>query len=61
MLRVWTALQSRLTRDDGASLVEYALLVALIAAVAIIAVTALGDNVSSELQDVADSIGGVGN
>jgi Flp pilus assembly pilin Flp len=44
--------------DEGATLVEYALLVALIAAVAIVAVQALGDTARDELQDVADTIGG---
>ncbi len=33
MLQIWTALQNRFTDEEGASLVEYALLVALIAIV----------------------------
>ena len=46
------------TRDDrGASLVEYALLVALIAVVCIAAVTLLGGNASDRFTDVSDSIG----
>ena len=36
MLRMWTAIQSRMSNEEGASLVEYALLVALIAVVAIV-------------------------
>ena len=58
LLRVWTSIQSRLLTDRGASLVEYALLVALIAAVALIAVQTLGNEVNEELTDVANSIGG---
>jgi pilus assembly protein Flp/PilA len=47
------------TRDDrGASLVEYALLVALIAVVCILAITFLGRNASDKLSDVGSSIGG---
>jgi Flp pilus assembly pilin Flp len=46
------------TGDRGASLVEYALLVGLIALVAIGAVTAFGVNVGGLLGDAA---GGVGN
>ena len=42
--------------ERGASLVEYALLLALIAVVCIIAVTALGKNASTKLNQVADSI-----
>ena len=42
--------------ERGASLVEYALLLALIAVVCIIAVTALGKSASDKLQGVSDSI-----
>lgn len=43
-------------KESGASLVEYALLVALIAVVAIGAVTFLGQNVSSKLSTVASAV-----
>jgi pilus assembly protein Flp/PilA len=44
-------------RDEkGASLVEYALLVALIAVVAIVVVKLLGQNASSVLSSAATSI-----
>jgi pilus assembly protein Flp/PilA len=57
MLRMWTALQSRIARDDeGASLVEYALLVALIAIVAIIAITVVGQNVSDNFDSIATEL-----
>jgi pilus assembly protein Flp/PilA len=42
--------------ERGAPLVEYALLLALIAVVCIIAVTALGQNASTKLDSVADSV-----
>jgi pilus assembly protein Flp/PilA len=42
--------------ERGASLVEYALLVALIAVVCIAAVTLLGKNASSKLDTVGQSI-----
>jgi pilus assembly protein Flp/PilA len=42
--------------ERGASLVEYALLLALIAVVCIIAVTALGNSASTKLKGVSDSI-----
>ena len=46
-------------RDDrGASLVEYALLVALIAVVCILAITFLGRNASDKLSNVGSTIGG---
>jgi Flp pilus assembly pilin Flp len=44
--------------DRGASLVEYALLVALISVVCIAAVTQLGGGTSDTTQDAADRIGG---
>lgn len=44
--------------ERGASLVEYALLVALIAVVCIAAVTKLGSGTSDANQDAADGLGG---
>ncbi len=57
MLRLWTAFQSRIARDeDGASMVEYALLVALIAIIAIVAVGAVGSAVTEKFDTVANSL-----
>jgi pilus assembly protein Flp/PilA len=42
--------------ERGASLVEYALLVALIAVVCIIAVTTLGKNASSKFSKVGSAV-----
>jgi pilus assembly protein Flp/PilA len=44
--------------ERGASLVEYALLVALIAVVCIAAVTILGKNASNKFDSVGNSISG---
>jgi pilus assembly protein Flp/PilA len=49
-------LQARCKTDRGASLVEYALLVALIAVVCIVAVTLLGKSASSKFSTVGSSI-----
>jgi pilus assembly protein Flp/PilA len=49
-------MQARCTTDRGASLVEYALLVALIAVVCIAAVTLLGRNASSKFSSVGSAI-----
>ena len=55
--RILTALQSRTARgDEGASLVEYALLVALIAIVAVIAITTFGIALSDEYDSIATQI-----
>jgi pilus assembly protein Flp/PilA len=56
MLQMWTALKARFDNEDGASLVEYALLVALIAIVALIAVAALGNSVSSNFDSIAQTL-----
>jgi pilus assembly protein Flp/PilA len=53
-LAAW--LTARCRTDRGASLVEYALLVALIAVVCIIAVTLLGNNASKKFSSVGSSI-----
>ena len=42
--------------ECGASMVEYGLLVALIAVVCIVAVTTLGSSLSTKFQDVSDSV-----
>ena len=50
-------LRARFGRTErGASLVEYALLVALIAVVCIIAVTVLGTNASKKFSNVSSSL-----
>jgi pilus assembly protein Flp/PilA len=51
-----TWLRARFDDEKGASLVEYALLVALIAVVCIAAVTLLGQNASSKFDSVGQSI-----
>ena len=51
-----TTLKSMLANEDGATLVEYALIVALIAVVAIIVIKTLGTNASSVLSGAASSI-----
>ncbi len=57
MLRLWTAFQSRIIREEeGASMVEYGLLVALIAIVAIAAITLVGTAVSDNFNSVANSL-----
>ena len=53
-LSVW--LRAHVNSDRGASLVEYALLVALIAVVCIAAVTTLGRAASSKFSTVGKSI-----
>ncbi len=49
-------LQARCRTDRGASLVEYALLVALIAVVCLGAVTLLGRNASSKFSSVGSAL-----
>ena len=56
MLRLWTAFQSRIVREEGASMVEYALLVALIAIIAIVAVTLVGQAVSDNFDSIATTL-----
>lgn len=53
-IRTW--LEARLD-DRGASLVEYALLVALIAIVCIAAVTALGETTSTQFSEMSSELG----
>jgi pilus assembly protein Flp/PilA len=55
---MYTWLQVRLQEERGATAVEYALMVALIAVVIIAAVTVLGQNASTSFQSTATAIGG---
>jgi pilus assembly protein Flp/PilA len=47
---------SMLRDEEGATMVEYGLLVALIAMVALVAVTVLGQNLSKLFSTVASSV-----
>jgi pilus assembly protein Flp/PilA len=51
-------LQARCRTDRGASLVEYALLVALIAIVCVVSVTLLGQQASSKFSKISSGIKG---
>jgi pilus assembly protein Flp/PilA len=54
---LWARLVERTRRDDrGASLVEYALLVSLIAVVCFVAIVVLGGNVSTTFSTSASSV-----
>jgi pilus assembly protein Flp/PilA len=48
-----------LRRDRGATAVEYGLMVALIAAVIVTAVTLIGTNLNTVFNNIAKKIGGV--
>jgi pilus assembly protein Flp/PilA len=56
MTKLAAKLQTMLNRDRGATAVEYGLLVALIAVVIIVAVRALGQNLSTTFNNVADNV-----
>lgn len=60
MLTVMSYALRRLGRDEGATAVEYGLMVALIAVVIIGAVFALGGNLEGTFQDVANCVGAEG-
>lgn len=49
-------LKSLIRDEEGATMVEYALMVALVAAVAVAAVSTLGHNVSTVFNSVAGTI-----
>jgi pilus assembly protein Flp/PilA len=61
LVTVWQRLaqivRARAHNERGASLVEYALLVALIAVVCIVAITFVGTNASQTFSNVGNSIG----
>lgn len=59
MLALWTKLTAWAAAEDkGASMVEYALLVVLIAIIALVAIKLAGQQVSKTFSTVATSLGG---
>ena len=57
MIRLWTAYQARFIKDEeGASMVEYALLVALIAVVVIAAALFLGTEINDKFSEVGNTL-----
>lgn len=56
----WGDLKLRAREEGGATAVEYALMVALIAAVIIAAVTLIGTNAEEKFSEVGTAIGGAG-
>jgi pilus assembly protein Flp/PilA len=61
MLRMFVGLQTWFAtardREEGQALVEYALILALIAVVSIVALQTLGTNVAGRLGEIATAIG----
>ncbi len=56
MLALWTKVTSWMQEEKGASMVEYALLVVLIAIVALIAVQIAGREVSETFSEVGSGL-----
>lgn len=56
MLALWTKATTWMKEEKGASMVEYALLVVLIAIVALVAVTLAGDAVSETFSEIGSSL-----
>lgn len=56
MLALWTKVTTWLKDEKGASMVEYALLVVLIAIVALIAVSLAGSQVSETFSEIGSSL-----
>lgn len=54
----WSDLKLRASEEQGATAVEYALMVALIAAVIIVAVQALGTSASDKFTQVGGAVAG---
>jgi pilus assembly protein Flp/PilA len=56
VLKTWLEAKFRSDGERGASMVEYALLLALIAVIALVAVQALGNSVSTKFSSVTSSL-----
>ena len=58
MLALWTKVTMWIKDEKGAYMVEYALLVVLIAIVALVAVRIAGTEVSDTFSEIADGLSG---
>ena len=56
MLALWTKVTSWIQEEKGASMVEYALLVVLIAIIALVAIRLAGNEVSATFGEIADEL-----
>ena len=56
MLALWTKVTTWMKDEKGASMVEYALLVVLIAIVALVAVSLAGDEISTVFSEIATEL-----
>ena len=56
MLALWTKVTTWMKDEKGASMVEYALLVVLIAIVALVAVSIAGEEVSETFSDIGSAL-----
>ena len=58
MLSKYLRLRELLVREDGQGLVEYALILVLVAIVVIGVLTAMGSTISKAFSDIVTSLGG---
>lgn len=58
LTKLYVSAQNRLASDEGATAVEYGVMVALIAVAIIVAVTAVGGQLSTLFQRVTVALGG---
>ncbi|MGH9008229.1 MAG: Flp family type IVb pilin [Acidimicrobiia bacterium] len=56
VLKTWLQAKFNMDSERGASMVEYGLLLALVAVIAIVALKALGTNVSAKFSTVSQSL-----
>jgi Flp pilus assembly pilin Flp len=56
MLELYTKLQPRLNREEGQTMAEYAIVLAVISIGIILALTLLGSNISSALSSIASKV-----
>ena len=57
MQQLYLRVRNWLTREEGQDLAEYALLIGLIALVVLLAVTLLGNNLSTLFSTIASEVG----
>ena len=53
---MWNLLKSRMVREEGQSLVEYALIISLVAIVLVVGLTALGGSLTGTMNEIVGAL-----
>lgn len=60
LLSLYVYVKSMFEVEEGQDLIEYALIIALVVVVAVVALGAMGDQINATWENITDTLGGSG-